>query len=210
MPTSNPRVGARAFSQVLEDLGQGDEPRLTLHEVVESLGERGFGALILVLALVALVPWPPGGKALFGIAIILMASQLAMLRHDVWLPAWAGRRGVSRDLYRRGTSKVLHHIERFERLSRPRLLFMTGTLADILIGLTCILMSIMMGMSVPLVDALPGIAMVLFGLGLMSRDGAILIFGWLVAVASVVAYVLTWQTIVVIFGGIAHWMALAA
>ena len=209
MPTPHPHAGARTFSQVLNDLGQGVGPRLTLHEVVDSLGERGFGALILILSLVALVPWPPGGKALFGIAIILMAVQLAMLRHDVWLPAWAGRRGVSRDLYRRGTSKVLHHVARFEGLSRPRLLFMTGNISDILIGLTCVLMSIMMGMSVPLVDALPDIAMVLFGLGLMSRDGAILIFGWLVAVASLVAYALTWQTIVVIFGGLTHWLGLA-
>lgn len=90
MPTSHPHVGARTFSQVLNDLGQGVGPRLTLHEVVDSLGERGFGALILVLSLVALVPWPPGGKALFGIAIILMAVQLAMLRHDVWLPGCRG------------------------------------------------------------------------------------------------------------------------
>ncbi len=210
MPNAHPHVGARTFSEVLNDLGEGDGARLTLDEVVESLGERGFGALILVLALVALVPWPPGGKALFGIAIILMAVQLTMLRHDVWLPAWAGRRGVSRDLYRRGTAKVLHHVARFERLSRPRLLFMTGSISDILIGLTCVLMSIMMGMSVPLVDALPDIAMVLFGLGLMSRDGAILIFGWVLAVASVVAYFLTWQTIVVLFGGVAHWIGLVA
>lgn len=210
MPTSRPHVAARTFSQVLNDLGHGDGPRLTLHEVVESLGERGFGALILVLALVALVPWPPGGKALFGIAIILMAVQLAMLRHDVWLPGWAGRLGVSRDLYRRGTSKVLHHVARFERLSRPRWLFMTGNISDVLIGLTCVLMSIMMGMSVPLIDALPGIAMVLFGLGLMSRDGAILTFGWLGAVVSVVAYVLTWETIVVLFRGVGHWMGLAS
>lgn len=87
---------------------------------------------------------------------------------------------------------------------------MTGNISDILIGLTCVLMSIMMGMSVPLVDALPDIAMILFGLGLMSRDGAILILGWLLAVASVVAYLLTWQTIVVIFSGLAHWIGLAA
>ncbi len=41
--------------------------------------------------------------------------------------------------------------------------------------------------------------MILFGLDLMSRDGAILIFGWLLAVASLV-----------IFGGLARWIGLAA
>ncbi len=206
MPRPEPHKAARTFSEVLGGLGEGDDPRLTLHEVVDSFGERGFGALILVLSLIALLPWPTGVKALFGIAIILMAVQLTMLRHDVWLPGWAGKRGVSRDLYRRSSSRVLHHIARFERLSKPRLLFMTGRVSDVLIGLTTVVMAIMMGMSVPLVDALPCIAMILFGLGLMSRDGVILILGWMVAIGSVAAYVAAWQTIVLIYGGIAHWL----
>ncbi|HEX8469877.1 MAG TPA: exopolysaccharide biosynthesis protein, partial [Brevundimonas sp.] len=66
----------RTFSQVLEDLGVGDAS-LTLDEVVEAFGDRGIGALILVLSLMALIPWPPGGKAIFAAPIILLAVELA-------------------------------------------------------------------------------------------------------------------------------------
>ncbi|CAL1692134.1 hypothetical protein MMB232_02291 [Brevundimonas subvibrioides] len=202
MPAS--QTHARTFSEVLEDLGHGDNPKLSLHEVVDRFGERGFGALILVLALVAMIPWPPGGKALFAIAIILMAVQLTMRRHEVWLPAWAGRASVSRGFYRSASSQVLGLVHRFESLSRPRLLFMTGKVADILIGVVAVLMALMMGTSAPLIDVLPDLALILFGLGLMARDGIILIGAWLMVAVSILTYVLAWESLVALFHGVRH------
>lgn len=195
---------ASTFSEVLEDLGHGDDPKLSLHEVVDRFGERGFGALILALALVALIPWPPGGKALFAIAIILFAVQLTMLRHEVWLPGWAGRASVSRSFYRGASSKILGLVGQFEKLSKPRLLFLTGHVADILIGVVCVVMALMMGTSAPLIDALPDLALMLFGLGLMARDGIVLIGAWAMAVASILTYALAWESLVVLFHGIQH------
>lgn len=200
MPASPPH--ARTFSEVLGDLGHGENPKLSLHEVVDRFGERGFGALILVLALVALIPWPPGGKALFAIAIILMAVQLTLLRHEVWLPGWAGRASVSRAFYRSASGRILGLVHRFESLSRPRLLFMTGKVADVLIGVVAVLMALMMGTSAPLIDVLPGLALVLFGLGLMARDGAILIGAWFMVGVSILTYVLAWESLVALFHGL--------
>lgn len=202
MPAS--QTHARTFSEVLEDLGHGETSKLSLHEVVDRFGERGFGALILVLALIAMIPWPPGGKAVFALAIILMAVQLTMLRHDVWLPRWAGRASVSRGFYRSASGKILGLVRRFESLSRPRLLFMTGKVADILIGLVAVVMALMMGTSAPLIDVLPDIALVLFGLGLMARDGVILIGAWLMVGVSLVTYFLAWESLVALFHGLEH------
>ncbi|NHN22267.1 exopolysaccharide biosynthesis protein, partial [Bacillus amyloliquefaciens] len=60
-----PNDDLRRFSDVLEDLGHAPEAKLTMAELVASFGERGFGAMILILSLLALLPWPPGGKAVF-------------------------------------------------------------------------------------------------------------------------------------------------
>ncbi|WP_269514020.1 exopolysaccharide biosynthesis protein [Brevundimonas subvibrioides] len=202
MPSS--QTHARTFSEVLEDLGHGENPKLSLHEVVDRFGERGFGALILVLALVAMIPWPPGGKALFALAIILMAVQLTLLRHEVWLPAWAGKASVSRGFYRSASGKIMGMVRKFESLSRPRLLFMTGKVADILIGVVAVLMALMMGTSAPLIDVLPDLALVLFGLGLMARDGVILIGAWVMVGVSILTYVLAWESLVALFHGVQH------
>jgi len=99
--TSTPVDESRTFSQVLEDLGLGVDPKLTLDEVVEAFGDRGIGAMVLVLALMALIPWPPGGKAVFAAPIILLALELAFQRNEVWLPKWLLRASLSRTTYSR-------------------------------------------------------------------------------------------------------------
>jgi hypothetical protein len=51
-----PNDDLRRFSDVIEDLGHAPEPKLTMAELVASFGERGFGAMILILSLLALCP----------------------------------------------------------------------------------------------------------------------------------------------------------
>ena len=81
-----PSDAKRTLSEVIESLGYGDDPKLNLAEVVEAFGERAFGALMLMLALMALLPWPPGGKAVFSVPIMLLSLELAIQRQTVWLP----------------------------------------------------------------------------------------------------------------------------
>ena len=94
----------RTFSQVLEDLGVGDDPTLTMDEMVEAFGDRGIGAMILVLSLLALVPWPPGGKAVFAAPIILLSVELATQQNEVWLPRWLLKASLARTAYRAATA----------------------------------------------------------------------------------------------------------
>jgi len=88
-------------------LGKGADPRLTLREMVEAFGERGFGALLFLLALMALFPWPPGGKAVFSIPIILLSAEMALQRSRVWLPRTILDRSVPRQTYRRAMNAPL-------------------------------------------------------------------------------------------------------
>ncbi|WP_313454729.1 exopolysaccharide biosynthesis protein, partial [Brevundimonas sp.] len=55
---SSPNDDLRRFSDVLEDLGDAPGEKLSLEELVAAFGERGFGAMILILSLLALLPWP--------------------------------------------------------------------------------------------------------------------------------------------------------
>ena len=230
------------FSEVLEQLGHGDNPRLTLREMVDAFGERGFGALLLLLALMALFPWPPGGKAVFSIPIILISAEMALQRTRVWLPGGILNRSVSRATYKRGLNaslvfprwmrrRLMPHsrtglkgwfrksiastprdttplsiIRATERLTQPRWPFMTGEIADTLTGIACIALAIMMALPVPLGDALPGIAIVLLGLGIMQRDGLFILFGIGASIISGIYLMLVWKTVVAITLGTTHWI----
>ena len=174
----------RTFSDVLERLGQdrpdqGESDKLSLREMVEAFGERGFGAVILMLALMALFPWPPGGKAVFSVPIILIAAELALQREKVWLPRWLLDLSVSRASYRTAAEKILPRLRRVERLTLP----------------------------VPFGDALPGLTLALFGLGIIQRDGAFILAGFFGTAVCGVYLALVWTTVIAVVGNIASWAA---
>lgn len=196
MPETEDQSDARRFSDVVESLTEGDDPKLTLQELVSAFGERGFGAMILVLSLLALLPWPPGGKAIFAVPIILMSLELAFQRDSIWLPRWALRASVSRTAYRSGVSRIMKLIRRVEALTRPRLSYLTGEIADVVTGLVCVLLALMMALPVPFGDMLPGVTLVLFALGMMQRDGVAILLGAAGTVLCVLYLLFVWTTVV--------------
>lgn len=203
---SPPPDESRTFSDMLEQLGQGEADTLSLREMVEAFGERGFGAVILLLALMALVPWPPGGKAVFSAPIILIAAEMALQREKVWLPRWLLKLTVSRDAYRSAASKILPRLRQVERLTRPRWPALTGEIADAVVGVICILLALMMALPVPFGDALPGLTLAVFGLAIIQRDGAFIIAGLTGTLICSIYLALVWTTVSTIIGGIAGWL----
>lgn len=198
---------SRTFSQVLEDLAEGEEPGLTLDEVVEAFGDRGIGALILVLSLMALIPWPPGGKAVFAAPIILLAVELAAQRNEVWLPRWLLKASLSRAAYRKALSKVIRPIRFVENLTRPRMSALTGKVSEILMGIACVLLALMMALPIPFGDMLPGLALVFFALGIMQKDGVAILIGAFWTVVSGAYLFLIWATVVQVVQHTAGWVA---
>ncbi len=198
---------SRTFSQVLEDLAEGEEPGLTLDEVVEAFGDRGIGALILVLSLMALIPWPPGGKAVFAAPIILLAVELAAQRNEVWLPRWLLKASLSRAAYRKALSKVIRPIRFVENLTRPRMSALTGKASEILMGVACVLLALMMALPIPFGDMLPGLALVFFALGIMQKDGVAILIGAFWTVVSGAYLFLIWATVVQVVQHTAGWVA---
>lgn len=203
---SPPPDESRTFSDMLEQLGQGEADTLSLREMVEAFGERGFGAVILLLALMALVPWPPGGKAVFSVPIILIAAEMALQREKVWLPRWLLKLTVSRDAYRSAAHKILPRLRQVERLTRPRWPALTGEIADAVVGVICILLALMMALPVPFGDALPGLTLAVFGLAIIQRDGAFIIAGLTGTLICSIYLALVWTTVSTIIGGIAGWL----
>ena len=197
----------RTFSEVLEDLARGEAPKVTLGEIVDAFGERGFGALILIIALISLFPWPPGSKAILSVPIILLALELAFQRNRVWLPGWTLSRGLPRQTFAQALARVRKAILWVERLSRPRMPWLTGEVADVITGLTCVFLAVMMALPVPFGDLLPGVTLIVLGLGVMQRDGAAILLGALGTVACVIYLFLVWAAVTATVEAIGDWAA---
>lgn len=196
----------RTFSQVLEALGDGENPTLTLDEVVGAFGDRGIGALILVLSLMALFPWPPGGKAVFAMPIIVLSVELAVQRNEVWLPKWALKASLNRTTYRKLVTRLIKPIRFVENLTRPRLTLFVGPVTEIVVGIFSVMLATMMALPIPFGDMLPGLALIFFALGIMQKDGLSILLGLLGTVISGVYLFLVWATVVEVATHIIGWI----
>lgn len=194
-PNKTPVGTPRRFSDVLEKLGHGSE-KLTLEEMVDAFGERALGAVMILIAVVSLLPWPPGGKVVFSLPLMLIASEVTLQRKTLWLPEWLLRRSVSRTGYASGMSKMMPAVRFIENLSQPRMRVLTGPLARMVIGLICLFLAVMLAFPVPFGDMLPAVTIVIFGFALMQRDGLATIAGLVGTLVCIGYLALVWQAVV--------------
>ncbi|MBM3534533.1 MAG: exopolysaccharide biosynthesis protein [Alphaproteobacteria bacterium] len=161
--------------------------RLSLDEAIEVLGDRGYGLAMLLLSLPMALPISaiPGISTVFGIPLILIAAQLMLGRHRPWLPRWLGAKSFERAELARVLDMALPWLDRAEKLVRPRLGLLVTFAAERAIGTLCVLMAALMAMPIVLGNQPPAIAISLFALALIGRDGLFVILGLAVAIVSV-------------------------
>lgn len=195
MPDYDYQSDERPFSQVLEDLGSKPDPKLYLGEVVNAFGERAFGALLLLFGLLNALPLPPGATAVLGIPLLLLSIQLVLRTDQLWMPRWALKRSIDREAYRKNAARVARPIRTVERLSRPRLLVLTGPVSELTIGLACTLLALIVMLPVWSTNMFPAFTIAIFGFGMMQRDGVAVLLGWLATAGYALFLVLAWQII---------------
>lgn len=188
-----PQETIAAVLRRLTDPARGE--RISLDEAIETLGDRAYGLAMLMLALPMAVPISaiPGISTIFGIPLILISAQLMLGRPRPWLPHWLGTKSLARADLARMIDKALPWLERCERYVRPRLLPLVSPLAERAIGATATFMAVIMSLPIVLGNQPPAIAIALFALAVIERDGLFAIFGAIVAVLAtlLVAAVLT-------------------
>lgn len=193
MPDYDYQSDARPFSQVLEDIGAKDDPKLYLGELVNAFGERGFGALMLVLGLAsAVIGAIPGSTTVLGVPILLIAFQLVIRQDQLWLPKWALSSCIDRTGYREAIAGVLPRLRRVERWSRPRLSVMTNEISEVLIGLACLILCAILVLPIPGGNLIPSLIIVAFGFGLVQRDGLAVLIAWCAIALVCVAGLIIW------------------
>jgi hypothetical protein len=196
MPDYNYQSDARPFSRVLQDVGAREEPRLYLGELVNAFGERGFGALLLLLGLLsAVIGGIPGTTTVIGVPIMVLAVQLVFRRDQLWMPRWLLKRSFDRAAYRASIARALGRLRMIERLSRPRLSVMTSEVGEVLIGLACIALVAILMLPIIFANLAPSLIIAAFGFGLMQRDGVVVIVAWVGTAAFALAGWLAWEVV---------------
>ena len=174
------------LSGTLDQIGEKvrDDPTpdsLTLREVIDAVGRRTYGPLLLVIGLFAISPVTvvPGLTWLAALLTLIVAGQMALGLRRIWLPSSALNTRLPRDAVLRGLDKARPMARRVDRVLKPRLTFLTYPPFVNLIALLVIIAALItfpLGL-IPLAPLAPGSAVVFFGLGMAARDGLWLALG---------------------------------
>lgn len=170
------------------------EDQVAIGDIVNALRNRAFGVLFLIFGIPNCIPMPPGIPMVCGIILGLVGLQMLMGRQELWLPQRIARRTFSRTMLESIVNRSRPYIERFEKWSRPRYEEFTGPTARRVVGATVVLLGFILILPIPFLGNLPpGFAICIFGLGLVERDGVIILAGFAATVLGLlITGLMTW------------------
>lgn len=179
------------LEDLLDELSHAAEHggKTSLGDLVESVGRRSFGPLLMLAGLIALSPLSgiPGMPTTIAVLVVVVAVQFLMRRDHFWLPQWLLKREVSHEQFCKALRWVRRPARFIDRFLRPRLTFMTHAAGIYAIAILCIVIAATMPPLevVPFAATSAGAALAVFGLALIANDGLVAVLA--LAITAVVA-----------------------
>ena len=169
---------------------------VSISNLLEAVHERGFGLILLILAIpMALpIPVPPGINILLASPLILLTAQQAIGRHTIWLPQWMLKKTIKRSKMSAIIKSILPWSARLEKFIKPRLEFVTHGAFSCLIGVFGLIMALTICIPLPLTNTVPSLGIALMSVGVIMRDGLAVLSGamigmlWVIALAMIVIF----------------------
>lgn len=166
-----------------------ESDRVCVGDLLEAMGHRSHGALMLAPSLVVISPISgiPGVPTLLGIIIALISVQMLIGRKTIWLP----RRLRHRCIAGRRLQSAIAHLQpvgrTVDRWVRPRLLPLTRKPFRKLIAVTCLALALIMPPMelLPFATSILAAAVAAFSLALFARDGLLAVLGYATAAGGV-------------------------
>lgn len=167
----------------INEAARGHE-RVSVGGILELVGRRSFGPLLLFAGLIALSPIigdTPGVPTMVGLLVLIITVQLLFGREYLWLPRWLLNRSIARDNLCKALGWLRRPARFVDRLVRPRLTALTHTIGMYVIAAVSFVIAAAMPVMeiIPLVANGAGAALTAFGLALVAHDGLLAIVAFL-------------------------------
>ena len=181
--------------EAIEDKSSGT--KIDFDEMVEALKYRGFGPLLIGPALIVVLPTGaiPGVPSLCAAMIILISGQLVFGKRFPWIPQRLKDISFERKKYQDAVKKAKPYTEWIDGFFHPRFKILTEDIAQRIIAVICIALSLLMIAFelVPFAAALPALAILLFGLSISIHDGLLTLIGLILMVCAVSIIPFVWS-----------------
>ncbi|MEO1041512.1 MAG: exopolysaccharide biosynthesis protein [Pseudomonadota bacterium] len=195
-----PRVTV-LLSNVLERVSLGGteddkgQDKISLAGLISALEERAFGLGILILALPCCIPFLYGIPQVVALPMLALAAQLAAGRHEPWLPQSL----ASREVPVAGLKDVVGRTRRYlgfvEKLAAPRLQFLSEGIGARVVGAIMLIPTASILVPLPSTNTVPGIGVAIASVGLLERDGLLILAGLAIGLIWVAALIILGESI---------------
>ncbi len=184
-------------SQLLQELAdqKKDTESVSLGEISDHLSERGFAILMILFAFPMAIPlpYPPGFTTVLGLPLLVFSFQMILGMSKPLLPNWIATKTIKTNHLIFAIEKSAKYFIRAERILHPRLPYFSSEGGERIIGITALLCSISIVLPIMFGNAVPSAGILIMALGLLGKDGAVIILGILVSiiglfVATMVVY----------------------
>ena len=171
------------LSGVLDAIEAADGARsVKLSAVLDAVGRRAFGPLLVVASLVVLAPGLgdiPGIPTTIALFTAVISAQIVTGREELWLPQWLLKRSVKRTKLTKAIGWLRKPASWVDKLLHPRLgALVRGGASRVLAGVALALAVVMpITEIVPFSANIAGIILLTFGLAVIAEDGLMALIG---------------------------------
>ena len=180
-----------ALTEIVNELRTASEEgdQVKIGALIDALDQRGYGPALAVLPLIELTPigGVPGVPTLLAFTLALITIRLLMGYEHFWAPDWLRRRELK-------SQRVIKSVEwlkpvslRIDAKLHERLSAFAGSMGQRVacIVILCIIVTVPPLEVVPFATSGPMLAISTLGLGLLYRDGLLMLLGFTVAAIAV-------------------------
>ncbi|CAO4174421.1 Exopolysaccharide biosynthesis protein exod [Methylorubrum populi] len=159
-------------------LASQEGERLTVGDIIAVLRDRAFALLVVLLGLPNCLPMPPPIPLVCGLVLLVIAIQIVAGMTAPWLPRRLLNQSIARETVEKAVTRAVPLLRRLERWSRPRLSVFDGAIGMRGMGVLILALALALIVAPPFFGQIPlGLAVSLIGLGLVERDGFVVLIG---------------------------------
>ncbi len=165
-------------------------PDAALGDIVDRLDERAFGLLILLLCLPCIPPFIYVLPQIVALPMLALAGQMAAGKQSPWLPEKFRARRFKLGEFTKVLDLCEKYVRWFEAIARPRLPAVTSRTGVRIVGALTIVPAL--SILTPLIgtNTVPSIGIAISSLGLIQRDGFLVVLGLVISLGWVALLVL--------------------
>ncbi len=196
-PSGKPGVGESPILAMVADLRERMEAeahkpggQLTCDGLVRLIGADSHVLALLIFSLLNTLPAPPGYNFAMGLLMTVMAAMLLTGREIRLWPAFLGRMKLPLKLMLKLLGALGKLAEIVAHVSRPRLQFLTGKAVLPLLAIIAFILAVSTLPPIPAANLLPSVAVAMICVGILNRDGLIVLSGTVVGIVGLVIVVI--------------------